>query len=134
MNIQFITKHRSRFDEMDPNGHLNSTSYLNYFSENRHEGHRKVLNQSLFDLAKLPFAIHTKSVNIEYIKPIILDEEFSIISEVKEFGNSSALISFKLLNSKEKISATCEMTVVCISKSTFKPDAWPEDFKKLFKS
>src|SRR5690606_35399168 len=74
--IVFETRHRAKFEEIDPFGHLNVNHYLSYFSENRFAGQREVLGLYIRDLGKLTFAFHTVKCELEFKCPVFLDDEF----------------------------------------------------------
>lgn len=130
--IVFRTVHRAKFDDLDPNGHMNTSRYVSYFMDNRFEGHRRHFDLDLKAILQLPFAIYTKAIAFEFMRPVFADSEFTIVSHVDEFQGSTAIVKAELLNHKGIKCATCTMTLVCIDKTSAKPTEWPSEFMSRF--
>jgi acyl-CoA thioester hydrolase len=126
--ILFETKHRAKFEEIDPFGHLNVNHYLSYFSENRFEGQRRMLGFYIKDLAKTPIAFHTAKIEMEFKAPVFLDDEFTILSWIDNVGTSSCQIKSELKDARGTLCATAQFAMVCVDKKTAKSAPWPEDF------
>lgn len=132
--IEFETKHRVKFRQVDAYGHMNMAHYLTYYIDHRFEGMRKYLGLALKDLVELPYEFHVRSVNVEYIRPLFADEEFVIRSEVNEWRKASIIVGLKMANKNGELVSTCEMRIGCIDKQTNKPREWlPSMREKFFK-
>ena len=130
--IEFETKHRVRFREVDIYGHMNMAHYLNYYVDHRFEGMRRYLGFALNDLVALPYEFHVRSVNIEYIRPLFADEEFVIRSVVSEWRKASIMVDLKMSKADGEVVSTATMKVGCIDKNTNKPREWLPSMREQF--
>lgn len=130
--IVFESVHRVRFRDVDPYGHMNMAHYLAYYGDHRFEGMRRFIGLDLKAIAELPIAFHTRSVEIEYLKPLVADQEFKILSYVAELRRSQCYVALEMQNeSSEKVS-TARMRIGCIDKVTGRPCGWPGGLMERF--
>lgn len=125
--IQFETHHRVQFSQMDPYAHMNTVHYGSYFLEHRMTGLREHLGWDLKTLMSLPFNVFVRSLKIDFLKPLMGDQEFKVTSFVREFVGSDAHIECTMTDSKGRVAATCLMLATCVDKSTMKSMEWPAD-------
>lgn len=132
--LVFRTTHRAKFEEIDPFGHLNVNHYLSYFSENRFQGQREMLGLRIKDLAKVPIAFHTGHIEMDFQKPVFLDDAFIIESKISDVTEKSCVINSTMSkpDDQEYVHATAKFIMVCVDKKTGKPTAWPENFIRQF--
>lgn len=129
--ILFHSKHRAKFHEIDPFGHLNNIHYLGYLNEHRWIGLRHHLGLGLAETSKLPFAFYTKRVEINYLRPIFGDEEFEIKSWVADLSESECTVEAQI-HKGEKLVSDLKMQLVCVDVKTGKKQAWDAEFMRRF--
>jgi acyl-CoA thioester hydrolase len=130
--VHFVSRHRARFHELDPFGHMNTNHYLAYFTENRFIGHRDFLHLDLKALARFPIEPHIRKVELEFIRPVLADDEFTVESYLSEVGETDCLVWATMTSATGKLLATCKFYIVCVDKKTRKAIEWPENFIRLF--
>jgi acyl-CoA thioester hydrolase len=130
--VVFVTKHRVRFREVDMYGHMNMAHYLTYFQDHRFEGMRNHLQLGIEELLALPIAFHIRAVEIEYLLPMLADQEFTIKSFVTEWKSAQCYVALHLFRSDNEMAATGKMRVGCIEKVTGRPCMWPEGIRERF--
>ena len=96
------------------------------------DGSRNELNLNAKFFEQIPFALPVRGINIEFVRPIFLDESFTIESYIDSFGKTSASVKTKMVKSDGKLAASGDLTFVSMCKKTMKPIEWDEEFKKLF--
>ncbi len=124
--IEFETRHRVRFREIDAYGHMNMAYYLLYYTDHRFEGMRRFVKMDFKELEGMSIAFHVRSVEIEYLRPLIADQEFVIRSHISEMKRSQCIVDFKLTDLDEQLVSTAKMRIGCINKQSLRPCGWPE--------
>lgn len=130
--IVFHTTHRAKFSEVDPYGHVNTQHYLAYFLDHRFTGCRENLGLDLKEIGKLPILFPTTSVTIDFKRPILGDEEFSIESKVVEVSEQKCIVECSMTKSNKDIASTCRFEFTCVDKKTGKTTPWPAGFIDRF--
>ena len=130
--IIFDTRHRVRFREIDVYGHMNMAHYLAYYMDHRFEGMRRFIGLDFREIAELSVAFHTRNVEIEYLRPLVADQEFTIRSHVSELKKSQCVVDFTMVDADEKVVSTAKMRVGCIDKAKTKPCGWPNGLMERF--
>jgi YbgC/YbaW family acyl-CoA thioester hydrolase len=130
--VIFETRHRARFREIDAYGHMNMTHYVTYISDHRFQGMREVLGLGFKELDELPIAFFIRHFEIEYLRPLMADQEFVIRSHVTEVLRSQCYVEFQLSAADDTPVATAKMRIGCIVKATQRPGAWPEGLMERF--
>ena len=130
--IYFETRHRVRFRDVDPYGHMNMSYYLTYFSDHRFEGMRQFIGLDFREIEALPVAFHIRNAEIEYLRPLVADQEFMIRSHVAELKRSQCIVAFEMLDADLQKVATCRMRTGCIDKASGRPCGWPEGLMERF--
>jgi YbgC/YbaW family acyl-CoA thioester hydrolase len=121
-----------RFREVDAYGHMNMGHYLSYFVDHRFEGMRLFLGMGLREIEALPVAFHTRHVEIEYIRPLLGDEQFVITSRLSELKSASCHVNFEMVNLSGQIVSSCRMRIGCIEKESGRPAKWPVGLMERF--
>jgi YbgC/YbaW family acyl-CoA thioester hydrolase len=121
--LVFRTRHRPPFHKLDPNGHMSTSAYLEFFLDHRFTGLREVVGLDLASLSKLPIIFVVRRASIDFQSPIYGDEEFEIESHVTAFGERDCEVRCEMRKG-ERSAATCELTLVCIAKESRKPVPW----------
>ena len=130
--ILFETRHRVRFREVDPYGHMNMAYYVAYYSDHRFEGMREFIGLDFKGIDALPVAFHIRSVEVEYLRPLVADQEFVIRSSVVELKRTQCVVELKMTDKDEQVVSTCRMRIGCIDKATGRICAWSDGLMERF--
>lgn len=130
--VIFETRHRARFREIDAYGHMNMTHYVTYISDHRFQGMREVLGLGFKELDDLPVAFFIRQFEIEYLRQLKADQEFTIRSHVSETLRSQCYVSIAMTGDAGEQFATAKMRIGCIVKATGRPGAWPDGLMERF--
>jgi acyl-CoA thioester hydrolase len=130
--VEFETKHRVKFSELDPYQHMNSEHYPSYFLEHRMIGLRENLGWDLKTMMKLAFAVYLRRIEVDYLRPVFGDQEIIIKSHVREFVGTDAFIECSMTDINQKNLSRCLMVAACIDMKTNKPMDWPSETMALF--
>src|SRR5215510_1557303 len=130
--VRFISKHRARFVEIDPFGHMNVNHYVAYYSENRFIGHRECLGLDVKAISRFPVAPHIRSIKIEFLRPVFADVEFTVESFISELMDSSCVVLATMTGATGILHSTCKFQISCVEKKTLTQIPWPDDFISLF--
>lgn len=121
-----------RFSDMDMFGHANNAVYLTYFEQARSNYWNDIINWDW----KATGIIVAKA-QVDYVKPIVLNEKIFAYVKTSRLGNSSWDIEYVLVCEKEDGSEgirTMGKTVqVAIDYSTNKPTPIPKKERDLMK-
>ena len=127
----FKSTHRAKFSEIDPHGRMNNEHYLSYFMDHRFTGLRESLGWDLKTISKFPVLFVVSEVQISYIKPVMVDQEFQITSHVESFEESTCLV-LCTMNSKSTVHSKCKIQLTCIDQKSQKVTQWPKDLTAKF--
>jgi len=130
--IIFRSTHRIKFSELDPYNHARTAVYAGYYVDHRMEGLRERIGWDLATLAKLPFMVWVKRMDIAFLQPAVGDQEITITSFVREFRGSDADIECIMSGAAGKDLSRCLMVVACVDRKTNRAIDWPDDAKALF--
>lgn len=128
----FRSVQRPAFHELDPYGHMNTAHYVSAFLNHRFTGLREMLELDLAALSALPFIIVTRQMSIDFVKSIRADDPFTMTSWVSEVGEMDCDIRGEMHDARERLAATFQLRLVCVSKSSQRACAWPENFMARF--
>src|SRR4030095_8766815 len=130
--IVYKTTHRIKFSELDPYNHVSTGTYATYFTDHRMEGLSKSVGWDLKTLGTLPFMAWVRRLEIDYLRPVLGDQEVTITSFVREFRGPDAMIECTMLDSAGKTMSRCLMIVAHVDKETNRAKDWPPDLTALF--
>jgi acyl-CoA thioester hydrolase len=130
--VIYKSMHRIKFSDLDPYQHMRTAMYPAYYVDHRMDGLREHAGWDLKNLAKLPFMVWIRRIEVDYLRPAIGDQEITIMSYVREFLGSDAYIECSMIDEAGKMVSRCLMTVSCIDKSTNRAMDWPADTMALF--
>ncbi len=130
--VIYKSMHRIKFSELDPYNHLRTEVYAGYYVDHRTDGLRRYVGWDLETLAKLPFMVWVRRMEVDFIRPAIGDQEITITSFVREFRGSDAHIECKMLDEVGREFSRCLMIVACVDKGTNRAIDWPVDIMALF--
>ena len=92
--IVFKSSHRIQFSDLDPYNHMTTGKYAIYFVDHRMEGLRDYIGWDLKTMEKLPFMTWVRRMEIDYIRPVLGDQEITITSFVSQFRGPDAPATF----------------------------------------
>lgn len=127
----FHTTHQANFSVVDAFAHMGTVQYASFFIEHRWIGLRGI-GLDLATVNGLPVYFATKSMNINFERPIRCDEAFSITSRVVEWRESDCLTHCEMNKADGKLAASCELIIVCVSKATNRATPWTSDVLDRF--
>ncbi|MCE7914926.1 MAG: tol-pal system-associated acyl-CoA thioesterase [Nitrosomonas sp. PRO4] len=115
---------RVYYQDTDAGGVVYHSNYLNFMERARYEWLRELgFNVKLLaEIHNVLFMI--RSLEIQYVKPAVLDDLLNVTVTVKEIGRSRIAIFQEILCAQVKlVSATVH--VVCVGTETLKPISIP---------
>lgn len=130
--VVFETRHRVRFREIDAYGHMNMAHYLTYYGDHRFEGMRTFIAMGFDEIQSLSIAFHIRSVEIEYLKSLRADQEFTIKSRVVELKRTQCFVAMEMLDEGHQQVSTCRMRIGCVDKESGRVVAWPVGLMERF--
>lgn len=130
--IVYKTTHRVKFSELDPYNHMRTAVYSAYYVDHRMDSLRENVGWDLKTLAKLPFMIWVRRMEIDFLRPVLGDQEITITSFVREFQGSDAHIECTMVGEDGKNISRCLMIVAYVDKNTNRATDWPADTMALF--
>lgn len=130
--IVFRTTHRVQFSELDPYHHVGTGRIATYFVDHRMQGLSAHIGWDVATLATLPFAAWVRRLEVDFIRPVLADQEVAITSFVREFLGADAIIECTMADVAGKTVARALMTVACVDKTTSRSTDWPADARALF--
>jgi acyl-CoA thioester hydrolase len=130
--LVFTTTHRVRFSELDPYNHVGTGRFATYFVDHRMQGLSRHIGWDAATLSSLPFAIWVRRLEIDFIRPVLADQEITITSFVSEFRGADAMIECLMVDTAGKRLSRALMVAACVDKVTNRGTDWPADAMALF--
>lgn len=130
--IVYRTEHRIGFSDLDPYNHVSTGHYATYYVDHRMEGLRAALGWDLETLAKLPFMMWVRRLEIEFLRPLAGDQAITISSFVREFRGPDALIECAMVSSTGAEVSRSLFTVAHVDRETKRATDWPAELAALF--
>ena len=126
----FSTTLKVRFHETDAQGHVNFAQYLNLFDVALIEYLRSVGFSYQRLLTENIDMLYVDS-HASYHAPAYFDDQLRIHCRAGKVGNSSVRFDFQVFNeTKERLTANGEITVVIADRQTFQKIPVPEHFRQ----
>jgi acyl-CoA thioester hydrolase len=130
--IVFTSTHTITFSDLDPYDHLRTARYAAYFVDHRMDGLRESIGWDLKTLAKLPFMVWVRRMEIDFVKPAAGDQKVVITSFVREFRGPDAHIECTMADTAGGTLSRCAMIVACVDRRTNRAIDWPADAMAVF--
>ena len=130
--VVYQSTHRIKFSDLDPYNHLRTALYPAYYVDHRMDGLRHYAGWDLKTLARMPFMVWVRRMEVEFLKPAIGDQEITITSFVREFQGPDAHIECTMVDRTGAIVSRCLMIVACVDKGTNRAMDWPPDAMAKF--
>ncbi len=128
----FKTTHRIRFSDLDSYQHVSTAKYAAYYVDHRMEGLRERIGWDQKALLTLPFMVWVRRLEIDFVRPVLGDQDITITSFVREFGGPNAVIEGTMVDAAGKVLSRCLMTVAFIDRATNRAADWPPDVAAKF--
>ncbi len=128
----YETTHRVKFSDLDPYQHMRTAVYSAYYVDHRMDSLREYLGWDLKTLAKLPFMLWIKRMEIDFIRSVVGDQAITITSFVREFCGPDAHIECSMVDAAGKPVSRCLMIVACVDKNMNRSMDWPAETMALF--
>jgi acyl-CoA thioester hydrolase len=81
---------------------MRTAAYSAYYVDHRMNGLRENVGWDLKTLAKLPFMVWIRRMEVDFIRPVIGDQEIIITSSVCEFRGPDAYIECNMIDETGK--------------------------------
>jgi acyl-CoA thioester hydrolase len=130
--LVFTTTHRVRFSELDPYNHVGTGRFATYFVDHRMQGLSQHIGWDAPTLSNLPFAVWTRRLEIDFIRPVLADQEITITSFVREFRGADAFIECTMVDAAGRTLSRALIVVACVDKATNRGTDWPAEAMALF--
>lgn len=83
-------------------------------------------------LGNLPFMTFARKLEIEFLHPVVGDQEITIASFVREFSGPDAHVECSMTDERGSILSQWRMVVAYVDKGTMRSADWPDHLKDLF--
>ena len=122
---------RVYYEDTDFSGVVYHASYLRFMERGRTEWlrHLGVDQRALFN-AEPPIGFAVRHMDIDFIKPALMDDKLTVQTELCEMGGASLILDQKILRQTELL-ITAKVRIACISNG--KPVRLPVFIKSLLK-
>ncbi|HEU4653877.1 MAG TPA: acyl-CoA thioesterase [Steroidobacteraceae bacterium] len=128
----YRSTHRIKFSDLDPYKHMRTAMYSAYYIDHRMSALREQAGWDLKTLERLPFMAFVRRLDIEFIRPVVGDQEISIASFVREFSGPDAHIECSMSDDSDRVMSKCNMVVAYVDKNTNRSADWPANVMDLF--
>jgi len=127
MKTKFDTEIMVRPNEIDINGHVHQSVYLDYVLFSRFDQMKRCYKMPMEEFFKMGYSWTTRCTYVEFQKPIFLGETIIIRTWVEEIKQKSVKVGFQILKKEaEQTAAEGYGVYVLINRKTGKPEAIPE--------
>jgi len=130
--IVFKTVHRILFSDLDPYEHMSTGNYAIYFVDHRMQGLRDRLGWDMATMRTAPFMAFVRRLEIDFLKPVLPDQEVTITSFVRDFSGPDAVVECTMSDAGGKPLSRCLMTVAHVDRATRRSTPWPPERAALF--
>jgi acyl-CoA thioester hydrolase len=130
--IIFKSMHRINFSDLDPYNHMRTAVYSAYYVDHRMNSLRDDIGWDLKTLAKLPFMVWVRRMEIDFLRPAVGDQEITITSFVREFRGPDAHIECSMVDEAGRPVSRCLMIVAYVDKNANRAVDWPAGTMALF--
>jgi len=127
MKTKFDTEIVVRPNEIDINRHVHQSVYLDYVLFARYDQMKRCYKMPIEEFFKMGYSWATKSMHLEFNKPVYLGEIIIVRTWVEEIKQKGVKVRFQILKKETKeIVAEGYMLYVLINIKTGKPEKIPE--------
>ena len=130
---KFETEMTVRPSDIDYNGHVHQSTYLDYLLFARIDQMQRCYKMPIEEFFKRGLSWATKSLSINYLKSLFMNERFIVRTWIESFGDKSVNVHFQILKAKSgAVAAEGESTYVLVDAKTGKPTDIPDDIREKF--
>jgi len=127
MKTRFDTKIMVRPSDIDLNGHVHQSVYLDYVLLARFDQMKRCYKMPMEEFFRLGYSWTTRSTHLEFEKPTFLGETVIVRTWVEEIKQKSVKVCFQILKEESEQTAVHGYSVyVLINRKTGKPEPIPE--------
>ncbi len=125
-------KFRAYFEDTDAGGVVYHGNYFNFCERARTEllNACGYTNMGLIASENILFVV--RHVTGDYLKPILLEESFTVQTHVKAMRNTSMVLNQCLIKDDGSKAFEADITLVCVNKDELKPVRIPEKVRDGF--
>ncbi len=123
---------RIYYEDTDAGGIVYHSRYLNFGERGRTEYLRALGFQNSELEKEIGVGFVVRHIDINYLKPAVLDDELKLLTRVCELKNTSFIMSHSFTNQRNEL--ICEMMValVCVDMKSVRPVRLPPALKDKF--
>ena len=131
--MKHIMDIRVYYEDTDAGGIVYHANYLNFAERGRTEFLRKCgfTNSELQNKLGVMFVV--RHIEIDYLKPSLLDDALQMETTILELKNSSFSLHQRTVRAGETM-ADMHVVLVCVDTVSHKPVRLPEDIKEAFQA
>jgi acyl-CoA thioester hydrolase/thioesterase-3 len=130
---KFETEMAVRPSEIDYNGHVHQSAYLDYLLFARVDQMQRCYKMPIEEFFNRGLSWATKSVSIDYQKSLYMNERFIVRTWIESLGDKSVDVRFQILKATSGVvAAEGKSTYVLIHAKTGRPANIPVDIKEKF--
>jgi acyl-CoA thioester hydrolase len=134
-----MTKHttftlpiRVYFHDTDAGGVVYHGNYLNFMERTRTEWLRTYGHSNAGLMKEFGVAFVVRSLEIEYLKPALLDDMLDVTAKIRDTGRSRVSLVQTVTRQGEMLTKAV-VHLVCVSMQSFKPVSVPELLRNRWK-
>jgi len=127
MKTKFDTEIMTRPSDIDINGHVHQSVYLDYVLFARFDQMKRCYKMPMEEFFKMGYSWTTRCIYLEFHKPVYLGEAIIVRTWVEEIKQKSVKVCFQILKKgTEQMAAEGHGVYVLINRKTGKPEVIPE--------
>ncbi|MBU1233516.1 MAG: acyl-CoA thioesterase [Proteobacteria bacterium] len=124
----FETEITVRPDDIDMNNHVHYSRYLDYLLMARYDQMKKDYKVSMEEFVERGYSWVASDVNIQYKRPILLQDSITVRTQVKNFHGAQVVVSFWIVKGeREKVAAQGEVGYTMVSVRSGRPVRIPDE-------
>jgi acyl-CoA thioester hydrolase len=120
---------RVYYQDTDAGGVVYHASYVNFMERARTEWLRTFGYSNAGMMTELGVMFVVRKLELNYLKPALLDDMLNVTAEIKEIGRSRLNMIQTVMRGDELLSAG-EVHLVCVTADSFKPVSMPDVMRK----
>ncbi len=133
MYSTFETEITVRPDDIDMNNHVHYSRYLDYLLMARYDQMKKDYKVSMEEFVEQGYSWVASEVNIQYKRPILLQDAITVRTQVKNFQGAQVVVSFWIVKGeRKKIAAQGEVGYTMVSIKSGRPTRIPDEIAEKY--
>lgn len=130
--IHYTSTLYTRFSDLDPYGHVNSSKYLDFVISSRWIFSKEEFGVSALDVEGTGIGFFLANSDIHYLKPVIGPCRIDIDSHVIDIDESKLKVAFEIRGPDQKRACVGTLKFVILDLATMKRQTLPDQFRKYF--